>query len=134
MEKAVIDAVKQSFGRALSNKSMMGDFYNVLISKHPDIAKKFAGADLKKQQEVLKQSLSMAILFPQDNVIAKHAMDRVRGTHSHDKLNINPELYKHWLDALMSVVAQSDPEFTPQLEQHWRSVLTHAIDYIKAGY
>ena len=134
MEKAVIDAVKKSYGRALSNKNLMTDFYNKFIVSHPDVAKKFAGVDLQKQREVLKQSLSMAILFPQDNLIAKHAMERVYKTHGRNKLNISPELYKYWLNSLVSVVAESDPEFTPELEQQWRLLLSQVIDYIKAGY
>jgi hemoglobin-like flavoprotein len=134
MDKEIIDEIKRSYGRALSNKNLMDDFYDKLIGRHPEIANKFAGIDLKKQQEVLKQSLSMAILFPQDNLIATHAMNRVRGSHSRDKLNVNPALYQHWLDAFMSVMSESDPEFTPLLEEHWRAVLSHVLDHIKSGY
>jgi hemoglobin-like flavoprotein len=134
MDAAMISAVKQSYGRALGNHDLMDDFYNKFIKSHSDIAKHFVNTDLKVQQEVLKQSLSMAILFPQENMIARHAMERIRKSHAHDALNIKPELYGHWLESLLAVVKESDPEFTPELEQQWRSVLGHVLDFIKSGY
>lgn len=134
MEKTVIDAVKQSYGRALANKGLMTSFYKKFMASNPAIARKFAGTDLEKQKEVLKMSLSMAILFPQDNVIAKHSMAKVRETHCQSKLNISPELYDNWLNSLVSVIEESDPEFTSELEQQWRDVLNHTINFIKEGY
>ena len=134
MDKAVIDAVKQSYGRALVNRDLMNDFYHRLINGNPEVGIKFASTDLEKQKEVLQMSLSMAILFPQDNVVAKHAMDKVRQSHSKAKLNIKPEFYQYWLDSLVSVIGESDPEFSPELEQHWRTAMGHAIDHIKSGY
>lgn len=134
MDEAVIHAVKQSYGRALGNPRLMADFYDTLMASHPGIAKMFANTDLQKQQLILKQSLSMAILFPQDNLIAKHAMEKVRKTHAHDQLNIRPELYDYWLNSLLSVVKNSDPDFSPELEGQWRMILNHTLSYIKEGY
>lgn len=134
MDAALISAVKQSYGRALANPNLMESFYQKFISSNPNITKKFIGSDLAKQQEVLKQSLSMAILFPQDNVIAKHSMSRVRDSHGRAKLDIAPELYDHWLDALIGVMAESDPEFNAELELKWRELLLNVIEYIRGGY
>ena len=134
MDQKVFDAVKQSYGRTLANADLMKDFYEAFTGSHPDIVKMFAQTDLKKQRETLKASLSMAILFPQDNLVANSAMKRVRDSHSRSKLNINPELYIHWLNALVGVVSNSDPEFTPLLEQQWREVLGHTVSYIQEGY
>ena len=134
MEKSVVDAVKQSYGRTLADADLMRNFYEIFTASHPDIVKMFVRTDIKKQRDTLKTSLSMAILFPQDNVVAKSAMKRVRDSHSRGKLNINPELYMHWLNALVAVVSMSDPEFTPVLEQQWREVLGHTVSYIQEGY
>ncbi|ALP54375.1 hypothetical protein Tel_15150 [Candidatus Tenderia electrophaga] len=134
MDEAVVNAVKQSYGRSLGNHDLMNEFYDRLMASHADIARMFSGIDMRKQQAVLKQSLSMAILYPRDNLIATHAMERVRKSHARDRLNIRPELYKYWLDTLMGVVAESDPEFTPELEQQWRAVLSHTISFIAEGY
>ena len=134
MKKGVVEAVKQSYGRALANADLMKNFYEEFTGSHPDVTKMFARTDLKKQRETLKTSLSMAILFPQDNVVAKSAMRRVRHSHSRNKLNVNPELYMHWLNALVGVMSRSDPEFTSLLEQQWREVLGHTVSYLQEGY
>ncbi len=134
MEKAMIEAVKLSFGRALGDRELLGKFYKALVSSNPEVGRAFINADMEKQKEVLQMSLSMAILFPQDNVVAKHAMDKVRHSHSKSNLNINPELYQYWLDALLSVVAEVDSDFTPELDQQWRQVMGQAINHIQGGY
>ena len=79
-------------------------------------------------------SLSMAILFPQDNVVATHAMDKVRDRHNKNNLDIKPEYYDYWLNSLITVVFTSDPGFTPELEQHWRTTMRHVINHITSGY
>ena len=134
MEKAMIEAVKLSFGRALGDRELLDKFYKALVCSNPEVGRAFINADMEKQKEVLQMSLSMAILFPQDNVVAKHAMDKVRHSHSQSNLNIKPELYQYWLDALLSVVAEADHEFSPVLEQHWRLVMGQAISHIQGGY
>jgi len=134
VDKSIVDEVKRSWGRALGNADLMKDFYHEVIDSHPIIAKLFARTNPSQQQEVLKQSLSMAILFPQNNLIAQHAMARVRNSHCRDNLNIQPEFYDSWLNALLRVISKSDPEFNSPLEQKWREVLGCTIRYIREGY
>ena len=134
MDKAVIDTVKQSFGRALGDRDLLGKFYDRLLNSNPEIGKAFVNVDMEKQKEILQMSLSMAILYPQDNVVAKHSMDKVRVSHNQANLNIKPEMYQYWLDALLSAVAESDPDFTAELDQQWRTVMGVVIDHISSGY
>lgn len=134
MDKAVIDTVKQSFGRALGDRDLLANFYNRLLNSSPEIGKAFVNVDMEKQKEILQMSLSMAILYPQGNVVATHAMDKVRHSHNQANLNIKPELYQYWLDSLLSVVAESDPDFTLELDQQWRAVMGIVIEHISSGY
>ena len=130
MDDSVIQLVKQSYGRALADKSLMKRFYENFVSSHPAVAVKFAGVDLERQQDVLKMSLSMAIVFPQNNIVAKRAMDKVQLSHGGDGLGIEAELYTHWLESLVSTIEECDPAFTPELERNWRAVLGCAIQHI----
>ncbi|HMN45130.1 MAG TPA: hypothetical protein PKE27_11175 [Povalibacter sp.] len=61
-------------------------------------------------------------------------MNRLSDSHSHGKLDIEPELYRFWLDALMKAVAQHDPKFAPQLDRVWRTVMGKGIAAISGGY
>lgn len=130
MDDSTIQVVKQSYGRALADKSLMKRFYENFVSSHPMVAVKFAGVDLERQQDVLKMSLSMAIVFPQDNVVAKRAMDKLQVSHGDGGLRIEPELYNHWLESLLNTIEECDPAYSPELEKKWRAVLGCAIQHI----
>ena len=55
-------------------------------------------------------------------------------THSRAKLNIRPELYTLWLDALIETAKGTDPEWTPAIEQAWRSILGIAVRHMTRQY
>lgn len=129
-----IDAVRKSYGRVLTKRTFVSRFYEIFTQSHPVIGKMFKNTDFKRQNELLSQSINMAILFPQNNVIAKNAIARIRQSHNHEHLNINPNLYPLWLDSLIAAVKETDPEFTPALEKQWREILEPAINHIKEGY
>ncbi len=130
MNESIIHDVKMSYGRALADKNLMKRFYENFISSHPSVPLKFEGVDLARQQEILKMSLSMAIIFPQDNVVAKRSMGKLRESHGEGKMAIAPEFYGYWLDSLMDTIRVCDPEFTDELGSKWRTVLAFAIEHI----
>lgn len=127
-------AVRQSFGRALTKRSFMPRFYEIFTKSHPSIPAMFKNTDFEQQNELLSQSINMAILFVQNNIIAKNALTRIRQSHDHEHLKIKPDLYPLWINSLIAALKEFDPEFNPPLEKQWREVLAPAIDHIKAGY
>ncbi len=126
--------LKQSFGRVVAKSEFLPRFYEILMASSPEISAKFANTNLKKQYNLLEQSLALSLLFPEDNVVAKQAINKIRSSHTRHNLDISPHLYIYWLDSLMTVFAELDPEFTPAMEQQWRTFLQITIDHIKAGY
>lgn len=129
-----VAAVRKSYGRVVARPGFFDRFYALFLKSSPQITKLFAKTDIAKQGEMLERSMSMALLFPQRNPIAKQVVDRIRVSHSRANLNVDPALYRFWLDSLVQVVAETDPEFTPMLEQQWRRVLAVTLDYIAEGY
>ncbi|OGT21002.1 MAG: hypothetical protein A2V90_08605 [Gammaproteobacteria bacterium RBG_16_57_12] len=127
-------AVRQSYGRVLTKRNLVQRFYEVFMHSSPEIERKFAKTDFTKQYELLERSLTMSILYPQGNIIAKQAIGKIRESHSRKNLNIEPRLYHLWLDSLIKVLAELDPEFNPQLDKHWRKMMSVTLDYIKEGY
>ena len=134
MVAAADDAVRASFGRAMTKPNFIERFYDIFTKSHPQIPVLFKNTDMTHQRELLSQSLSMVLLFPMGNPIAKNVINRIRTSHSRYHLNISPELYFFWEDSLISALAECDPEFDSILERQWREVLEVAIEYIKAGY
>jgi len=129
-----IDAVRSSFGRAMTKQHFMARFYEIFIHCNPRIPQLFRNTDMEKQRELLSQSLSMVLLFSQGNPVAKSVINRIRSSHDHKHLNISPDLYAFWVDSLIATLAECDQGFNPGLEQQWREILQVAIDHIKSGY
>jgi len=129
-----ISKVRLSYGRAIAKPTFLPRFYDIFLESDRAIARKFIGTDLEKQQELLAMSVNMVILFPQENKIAKNAVGRIRQSHSHDELNIEPRFYELWKSSLIKAVSEHDIEYTPQTEASWQKVLQIAIDHIVEGY
>ena len=127
-------AVQQSYGRVMSRRGVFARFYEILLASSPEVAERFKSTDFQQQYELLEHSLTMVMLYSQDNVIAKQAIGRIRESHSRNYLNIDPGWYQLWIDSLIKAVSEFDPEFDDALEKQWRSYLAVAIDHIKAGY
>jgi len=127
-------SVRKSYGRVISKGMFVERFYEIFINSSPEIQRMFVKTDFDKQNELLERSLSMALLFPQKNPIARQLIEKIRMSHSREHLNVDPALYNLWLDSLMKTVAEKDQEFDPELEQQWRRVLQVTLNYIAEGY
>lgn len=127
--------VHASFARCLTNERFFDRFYEYFMASHPDVKPRFANTNMEMQKHLLRHGVASALKFAnEDSVMARAAINRIRESHDHQHLNINPELYDFWLESLMKTVAESDPEFTTVLGKLWRDELAPAISYIKAGY
>lgn len=129
-----VASVRKSYGRVIAKAGFVERFYEIFLSSSPEIRKMFAKTDFKKQNDMLERSLTMALLFPQHNLIAKQVVDRIRISHSRDHMNVDPALYGFWLDSLIKAVAEREPNFDPGLEQQWRRVLQVTLDHLAEGY
>jgi len=128
---SIINEVKLSYGRALGDREMFDKFYQRFINSHPSIAEKFRNTDMAQQKDALKKTISMAILFPQNNVVAKRTMEKVKKSHGRDRLNIKPQQYQYWMDSLIDTLKDCDHYFDADLEKKWRNVLTKSITYMR---
>ena len=125
-----INTIKLSYGRALGNREMFDIFYQKFTQGRPSIARQFRNIDMAHQKEMLKQSLSMAILFPQNNVVANRSMGKIKLSHGSEGMAIKPSDYRIWLDSLIDTLKVCDPYFNADLEKMWREVLGKTINYL----
>ena len=134
MEPEVIAAVRRSYGRALIHGDLMARFYELFLASDREIRDKFRDTDFDKQRELLSQSINMAILLPQGNVVARNALTRLRESHSRKRLAIAPRLYGLWTDSLIRALSEADPDFSRELERQWRELLAVTVAFMTAGY
>ncbi|MFP4560497.1 MAG: globin [Thiohalorhabdus sp.] len=127
-------AVKRSLGRCLLNGDVFGTFYNIFLDSDPRVRELFANTEWEAQKALLRQGVNNVISFYEGSATAQAAMDRIRQTHSKAQMNIPPDLYDFWVDSMVEAVRRHDPELDAELEAAWKEVLTHGVDYVRAGY
>jgi hemoglobin-like flavoprotein len=84
------------------------------------------------QRHLLRNGVMQIIL------VARGMSDRklrdLGESHSRKRMDIKPEWYALWEEALLKTVRAHDPEWTPELQQAWREVLKPGIDLIRGAY
>ena len=129
-----ISNVRLSYGRVLADPQFIDRFYQQFLKNNAEIREKFENTNFDIQNKMLGESISMAVLFSQDNKVAKSVIDRIRNSHNRHNLNIRPRLYSVWIESLIEALREFDADFDDELEQQWRKVIGKAVDYIKEGY
>jgi hemoglobin-like flavoprotein len=112
----------------------MDTFYSRFFTKSAAIPPLFAGTDFVRQKRMLRESLLLMLTMNLDVPEAREEIIELGQRHGPRGLNIDPELYPLWLEALCETIACHDPEFSPQLEQEWRKAMQPGIDLILEAY
>ncbi len=132
-----LEIFNSSFERVLP--AICGDdeflevFYNLFFHSSNKIADKFRHTDMEKQKRILRNSLSDVIgVF-----VYRHETDYLKTLatfHDRKHLDIPPDMYDLWLQALVKAVEQCDPEFESNTALAWKLVLSPGISYMKHHY
>ncbi len=97
-----------------------------VIAKSPQIAGKFSNTDFRQQKLMLRESLLEMICFDCAMPGTREEIERLARLHR--ELEVSPEMYSMWLDALCEAVAAHDPEYTPDLARQWREAMRSGIE------
>src|SRR5690554_1061651 len=126
------DLVFQSYGRCCRKDEFFVDFYDFFMASSEAIRARFANTDMPAQRHLLRNGVMQIIL------VARGMSDRklrdLGESHSRKRMDIKPEWYALWEEALLKTVRAHDSEWTPELQQAWREVLKPGIDLIRGAY
>ena len=98
--------------------------FDTYLGKSPEIPPIFAHTDFPHQKLMLRESLLEMLIFAQTGS-GRDEIERL--AERHRGLNVKPEHYDLWLEALCEALAKHDPAFTPELEQLWRHTMHKGI-------
>ena len=84
------------------------------------------------QKQLLRAGILNLVLFARGMPDTK--LRALGQSHSRAQLDIHPELYDLWIDALLKTIGQHDEDLQQADLQAWRAVLNKGIDVIKAAY
>lgn len=121
-----MDEVMRSFNR-VRNDGLAERFYEIFLEADPRIRPLFKNTDFKRQRDLLIHAIVMLIEYADGKPLGEMAIRRLGELHSRRKMNVTPDLYPIWADAMIDALAQLDPEFSPDLEQKWRNVMQKGI-------
>lgn len=120
-----VNELTTSYYRCRHDGGFLDSFYDLFLSKSPEVAGKFANTDFKIQKLMLRQSLLEMLCF--DRGIAGTREEIERLGLRHEELGITPKMYSMWLDSLCEAIKKHDPNYTPELEQLWREAMLKSI-------
>lgn len=126
------DAVMQSYGRCCAVPEFFEEFYATFLTSSPKVRAKFATTDMPAQRLLLRQGILNLVMHARGMPDTK--LKALAETHSRAQLNIEPELYGFWIEALMQTIKRHDAEFDSVIDHQWRDVLDKGISIIRGGY
>lgn len=130
------EIVEKSYERCHGSGMFVYSFYRNFMRLSPGVREKFKNSQWDRQTKLLDEAIKQLILFFYEPSLATAERILQLGK-SHAKvggMDIDPELYRPWLEALVMAVAEHDPEFTPQIENAWREVMRHGIIVMQSLY
>jgi len=125
-----------SFNRCRAAAGFLEDFYRRFIASSEEIRAKFAGTNMKRQVQMLEDSLYVVAVAIQgeEGSLARGDLPRIAARHSRKDLDIRPGLYDLWLECLIEAVRTHDPQFSGEVEAAWRETLAVGVDYMRERY
>jgi len=134
MDRQTIAIFNDSLERCKNNPKFMDIFYERFLASSQEVRDKFANTDFIKQKAVLEGSLPLMLFVSVDSKRGFNPLKRIAEMHNRNELDVRPELYEYWLDALIYSVQQCDPEYSKSTESAWRQIMRKGIDYMSAAY
>lgn len=125
--------IRESLMRAEEHK-LYDKFYERFVTSDPRIGPYFLNTDFKKQKNLLKDGVGRALSFAAGDAGSVSFVENLSTTHNRSHMNILPELYPFWLNALLQTLAETDPDWNKKLESEWRDSLEKTIQRMSRAY
>jgi hemoglobin-like flavoprotein len=127
--------VRPSFARCCEHGTVIFDtFYASLADHVPGVGAMFANTDMQKQNGLIREGIGTLIDFACGEEAAEVELGRLGILHSRSGLDVTPDMYPGWVNALMVMIAEYDPQRSETVEGAWREVVAPGIALIAARY
>ena len=134
MDSDRLEAYVGSLTRCLGVPAFLDRFYEIFLASSPEIAEKFKHTNFARQKVALGQSLYLMVMAAEGGEAAVAYLDRIAERHGKHALDIRPELYEVWLNALIATARELDSEFDDATEAVWREMIRPGIEVMQSRY
>lgn len=125
---------KASYERCAAAPDFFEAFYRNFLAACPQVTPLFAHTDFERLHRLLRHALGLLLAFPGRHASDPNLLARIAERHSRRDLNIDPALYRLFIDSLVDTVKHYDPEYTPAIEAAWRSTVAKGVAYMQSKY
>ncbi len=132
-EDSYARVIGKGIGLGEKGRLFFSRFYEKFLLESPVARSKFDGVDMAAQIRVLEKSMFHMIGFYVAKTDTRY-LRSIAHRHSQRQLDIKPEYYDVWLDALIDTVKELDADFHDELELAWRLAMTPGIQFMKFHY
>ncbi len=126
------ELVFQSYGRACHKPAFFEDFYTIFMGKSDDVRSMFKDTNMETQRGLLRSGILCLVMHARGMPDTK--IRALGDSHSKANMDIKPEYYSVWVEALMETLYRHDTEFSFELEATWREVIRPSIEIIQNMY
>jgi len=123
---------QNSYSRCLRAQGFFDSFYERLLSSDPAVPPMFANTEFPKQHKVLQHGLGLLLSYanrPDDTLL-----ERIAARHSAGGVDVAPEMYALFIDALVETVREHDPRCDGEVEAAWREAVMPGIEFMQSRY
>ena len=124
--------VMQSYGRCCASPDFFDSFYRHFLASSPEVREKFVNTEMNGQKLLLRQGILNLVMHARGLPDTK--LRALGCSHSRAAMDIRPELYVLWQQALLRTIGEHDQQCCSKTRSAWNEVLEKGIAVIKAGY
>jgi hemoglobin-like flavoprotein len=114
-----------SLARATADPEFFDRFYHRFIEDSQDMARIFRGKDMARIHHKLHLTLEMLTDSAEGQPGLGMYLDLLG--RMHERLDIHPEHFARWSDALIATAAETDLAFDPDIRGAWETVIDALI-------
>ena len=134
VDKATTALAKASYERCCQASDFLQTFYRNFLAACPEAAPRFAHTNFEQQTKLLRHAIGLLLIFPGQPQKEPTLLARVAERHSTRDLDVDPALYRPFIDALVDTVKQFDRECTPAVEAAWWATVAPGVAYMKSKH
>ena len=134
VDKATTALARASYDRCCQAPGFLNTFYRNFLTACPEAVPRFAGTSMDQQANLLRHAIGILLIFPNQPNKEPSLLARLAERHSRRDLNIEPALYRPFIDALIDTVKQFDGKCTPTVEAAWRETVAPGVAYMKSKH
>ena len=124
----------ESLMRCTESEEFIPTFYRSFLASSEEVKNKFRSTDFQSQNKMLLRSLRLIAGATVGDTESLHELRERAETHDRYHLNIRPELYDLWREALIDTAKEFDPNWDTEIHSAWKTILGHAVAHMVRHY